>query len=577
MKPSAEQTAIIDSPLKPLSVIACAGSGKTATAIRRVVKMRKDLGDARGRIALLSFSNVAVDTFRAGYKRHSQALPPGPARERVDIDTLDSFITTNILRPHAHRTMGSARSAFLVTGSEVFLKNYVYKINLKDVPTYVDEIDVAWENGQFAFYRSYQGNRTPLRADVARACVEKLGLIGAYTYDLGRYWCCRILQEQPQILNALVRRYPHIVVDEAQDIGQMHQKILEMLMEAGAQVTLIGDPHQSIYEFAGANGQFLTTYKDRAAVGKELSLTTNYRSLPVIVDIANVLSGRKDDSHRKDEPPPKGAYFIGYDEKELPKLVDAFHAEVARQGISHDDAAILCRSKKHKTAIAGAAEAGGQGVTKLLASAAVLRDVQKDHLEAYRAACGAIVGLLAKPPVGLLSKLSNPGEDVAIRTIRRKIWAFARNTADGLPSGNLNAKKDWHPLLVKNVKKLLGEIDAVTGYGVVENIGRRVASTGLVDGALNAGLDLAAQDGPRIRTETVHQVKGESIDAVLYIASSGAAKAMMENLETEDGRIGYVAVTRARDLLWVAAPNTALKALKKEFETAGFRPAGGGK
>lgn len=104
----------------PLAVIACAGSGKTATAVRRLVEMRRLLADSRARVALLSFSNVAVDTFRQSYQTLAQTLPNGAGRSRVDFETLDGFITSHILRPHAYRTMGSQRAAFLVTGIRTF-------------------------------------------------------------------------------------------------------------------------------------------------------------------------------------------------------------------------------------------------------------------------------------------------------------------------------------------------------------------------------------------------------------------------------------------------------------------------
>ena len=124
MELSAEQQAIVDAPLVPLAVIACAGSGKTATAVHRLVAMRRLLADDRGRVALLSFSNVAVETFRRGYQVLAQKLPTGAGRSRVDIDTLDGFITSHILRPHAYRTMGAPQAAFLVTGSEPFLDGF---------------------------------------------------------------------------------------------------------------------------------------------------------------------------------------------------------------------------------------------------------------------------------------------------------------------------------------------------------------------------------------------------------------------------------------------------------------------
>src|SRR5690606_36655078 len=105
-QPSSEQLQIIYAPLVPMSVIACAGSGETFTAVRRLAEMRRLLGDHRGRIALLSFSNVAVDTFRREYQNLARDVVAGSAQGRVEIGSLDGFITSNVLRPHAYRTMG---------------------------------------------------------------------------------------------------------------------------------------------------------------------------------------------------------------------------------------------------------------------------------------------------------------------------------------------------------------------------------------------------------------------------------------------------------------------------------------
>ena len=40
-------------------------------------------------------------------------------------------------------------------------------------------------------------------------------------------------------IRALARRYPHSLIDEAQDIGMVHQAIIELLIGAGSQVSLI--------------------------------------------------------------------------------------------------------------------------------------------------------------------------------------------------------------------------------------------------------------------------------------------------------------------------------------------------
>ena len=50
-------------------------------------------------------------------------------------------------------------------------------------------------------------------------------------------------------LRALVRRYPAILVDEAQDIGPIHQAILELLVKSGCQLSLIGDQQSGHLRF----------------------------------------------------------------------------------------------------------------------------------------------------------------------------------------------------------------------------------------------------------------------------------------------------------------------------------------
>jgi superfamily I DNA/RNA helicase len=572
MTPSGEQQAVIDAPLVPLAVVACAGSGKTATAVRRLVAMRRLLGESRGRVALLSFSNVAVDTFRKGYQALTHTLPAGAGRNRVDIDTLDGFITSHILRPHAYRTMEAAKAAFLLTGNEAFLAGFTCRT--ANFPITVDQIKVGIEAGQPFFYRDYQGNIERLDQQAAASVVARLGRTGAYTHDLGRYWCYRTLREQPDVLRALVRRYPHVLVDEAQDIGSLHRAILEMLTAAGVQVSLIGDPSQGIYEFAGADGSFLRDYHQRPGVAA-FGLTRNYRSLPQILALANHVSGRADEPDRQPGPGARGAYFIGYGAADAPRLLDAFKAEVVHLGLRYENAAILCRASALARQLSGVSDAPGRGAVRIFADATLLRDVHGLLLDAFKEVSRGVVNLLDNPPQGLLAKLIHPAHDRSLRELRRRLWAFTRDAATGLPSSELPALDRWHALLLERVRTLLDGIQQDFGLDGRANLGRKLARTGLPAAALNAGVDLVAQRGPSIRVDTVHQVKGESIDAVLYVATRQHVQALLDGVQTELGRIGYVAVTRARDLLWVAVPSNCLKDLRPGLLAVGFQEAGG--
>ena len=179
-----EQDAIVGSPPSPLSVIACAGSGKTMTAVYRLMAVRRSLGNGRGRVALLSFLNGAVETFRKLFADLRTAGSDLPWPDRTEIDTVDGFITSNILKPHAHRTMGASRQAFLVcTGDEPFLKWFFIE---GKPPTFVAQLRVGYINEEFFFFTDFHGHQTRIDSGQARSLITRLGKSGAYTHELGR-------------------------------------------------------------------------------------------------------------------------------------------------------------------------------------------------------------------------------------------------------------------------------------------------------------------------------------------------------------------------------------------------------
>lgn len=568
---SAEQMAIIDAPLEPMSVVACAGSGKTRTAVLRLAKIRRQLGDQRGRVALLSFSNVAVDTFRQSYQSLAQNLSPSIGRDCVEIDTLDGFITGNILRPHAHRTMGAKQAPFLVTGSESFLNGFTFKTST--YPLSIAKMQVGMRNGVAYFYHANNDQTAELDTTYAVGIVHRLGRTGAYTHNLGRYWCYRVLLEQPAILRVLVHRYPHILIDESQDIGTLHQAIIELLIKAGTQISLIGDPHQGIYEFAGANGEFLTQYGQHAGV-KGYGLTRNYRSVPAILTLANKLSARADTANRQAPETPHGAFMVAYKNAEREHLITAFQAAVLAAGLKVERSAVLCRGRDLADKLAGNDAPSGQGIVKGFVKAAILRDKRQDYLGAFKSATTCIVGLLADPPQGLVAMITQPSRYPEARSLRRTIWNFTRNPDTGLPGASLTADAQWHPRLLVRTKALLVLLEQKYGLAAADNLGNKLSKKSLPNTPLMASGDLATEQDARIRVDTVHQVKGESLDAVLYLATKDHVTALLAGVDTEVGRIGYVAVTRARNLLWLGVPTTALAELRPALHAHGFQDIG---
>ncbi|MGJ5823435.1 UvrD-helicase domain-containing protein [Serratia sp. H402Y] len=564
MKLSKEQIDIIDAPLGPIAITACAGSGKTATAIRRLIAIRQKMQNSRGHVVLLSFSNVAVNTFNAGYAELAAGLPDDANRRRVEVDTLDGFFTKHVLRPHAYRTMTAPQSAYLVSGSEPFLARFKYWRE-GHPPLPLKDIKIRILDGDFVFYSDVRNNLEILDKVKVLKIIHDLGRLGAYTHEIGRYWVHRTLDSQPAVLRALAARYPQILVDESQDLGTLHEEIIKLLIAAGVQVTLIGDVNQGIYGFAGADGEFLNSYEERAEV-TSYKLTRNYRSLPPIINIANILSGRQDEPYRQGEQ--GGAYFIGYKDSELPKLIDAFKARIDELGMQHQDAVLLCRGADRAAVIAGRTAPPGQGMVKVLAEASLLRDQHSNYHGCFNLVCRAILSLLEDIPHGLSSRLQGVSHDAEMKGLKRLLWCFSRNADLGLPSSALVAKTDWHSKLLTNVKVLLAEIEKHYGYKVAGKVGTKLTKKLLPDQTITCAV---SAQGHGLRVETVHQVKGESIGAVMYVAKKSNIKALLSGTGDEEGRIGYVAITRAKNLFWLAVPQSCLKELKEDLIKAGFQ------
>lgn len=535
--------------------------------------MRQLLEDGHGYAALLSFSNVAVETFKREFHLLARERTGSPRATMVDIDTVDGFLTTHVIRPHAHRTMAANCVPFLVDGTEAFLKGF--SVFAGGRPHLTAGLECNLVDSVFKF-EVPDGPYSTLEVSkkAAEEAIEKLGKTGAYTHSMGRYWTIRTLKSQPFVLKALVRRYPSILIDEAQDIGPEHQSILEMMIEAGCQLSLIGDANQAIFDFTGATGEFLRKYTGRPGV-KPARLTVNYRSVPSLVAVANALTGQEDKADREDTTGLRGAYFIPFKKKDKEGLRATFQDLLDTAGIAASSAAILCRSNDWVEGLRGSEDAQGQGAVRLLAQAAIARDKARQPAECFRLTCAALTTLLPslKRDLGtlLIRRLDILPDS---RALRRLVWSFASDGETGLPRASLIADSEWHREMLARVKNLLNNIQQRHGLNQAENLGNRLSKRELLNRPL-VDLDVLALGSPAtFRVATVHQVKGESIEAVMYATNKDHASALVEGPSTEVGRIGYVALTRARTLFVLAVPESCKDELAPTLSAKGFREAG---
>lgn len=542
-----DQNAVVGAPLVDMSVVAGAGSGKTKTAIGRVLATLERI-PTHCKVALLSFSNVAVNTFRQGLG--AQKADTG----RVTVATFDSFFTQYVLLPYAASVMQSAEKPYLVLGEEPFLAAFSILHGGRTHPISDLKIHMGAQGPQALF-----GNQQ-IPWHIAEAAIVRLGRTGAYTYDTGRYWTYRTLLALPFLVQLLVCRYPQMLIDEAQDIGSMDWAVLGILRANGIQVAMIGDPAQAIFGFNGGDGAYLRSYIQMQEV-QHFSLRTNFRSVPAIVACANSLTGRNDAAARMALPTHSGAFIVPYDPADPRQVLNHFQGVLHPLGYAADEIAVICRANALVAHVRGGTLNRGAGLVKKFVKAVDHRLANEYHL-AYKE-CVGVIGALLDPLMPRFREFVDEPNTALSRAVKSRIWLFTCDHDNGLPHSQLNARSVWKPLLVRNLRILIGDLAAL-GF-TFGDISQKITTRDLEDSPL-------VEPRHAVRVETVHQVKGESIGAVLYIASEQHAASLLGGAVTENGRIGYVALTRARDVFWLAVPANSYAQLLPRAAAVGIRP-----
>jgi len=201
----------------------------------------------------------------------------------------------------------------------------------------------------------------------------------------------------------------------------------------------------------------------------------------------------------------------------------------------------------------------GEGNTKRFAESAIERDAHRDPRTAFNKLVRAIFSLMKEVPADIPKKISNAHWDANTLQLRRALWEFWRSSETGLPGSHLPAKSEWLTQLKSNLAIFLPEFSELSGLQVKDSWGKVVRNTNLPDGSLHTPYSMADMPTPSIRIDTVHKAKGESLDSVLYVVTKPHLEAFLSGTGTEEGRIGYVALTRARDLFVIAVPALCLK------------------
>ncbi|RME23743.1 MAG: ATP-dependent helicase, partial [Deltaproteobacteria bacterium] len=96
-----------------------------------------------------------------------------------------------------------------------------------------------------------------------------------------------VLPESP-VAEEIAARFQHVLVDEYQDTNPLQAYIVDRLAAVHENLTVVGDDAQSIYGFRGASAESMLTFTQRWPEAMVYRLELNYRSIPPILNAANL-------------------------------------------------------------------------------------------------------------------------------------------------------------------------------------------------------------------------------------------------------------------------------------------------
>ena len=99
-----------------------------------------------------------------------------------------------------------------------------------------------------------------------------------------------LLLDDPRAASIVHSRYRAFTVDEYQDVNLLQQSLLEAWTGNRVDVCVVGDDHQSIFGFTGATPRYLLSFPERFPGARVVRLSTNYRSSPEVIAVANRLA-----------------------------------------------------------------------------------------------------------------------------------------------------------------------------------------------------------------------------------------------------------------------------------------------
>lgn len=587
----------------PLLVVAGAGTGKTRTIAYRVAHLISE-GVQPERILLVTFTRRAAEEMlnRAAHALAEQSTQA----KRVWGGTFHS-IANRLLRMYA-QSAGVSPDFTIIDRSDAE--------DLLDVVRH--EMAFSGKDRRFPrkgtcmeiYSRRVNGEQdldTILRREfpwchmwkeelnaLFRAYVQRKQKHNTLDYDDLLLYLCYLLEDEA-IAQSIGGRFDDILVDEYQDTNAIQAKILMGMRRDNKNIMVVGDDAQSIYSFRSANVRNMLDFPQQFPGTTIVTLEQNYRSVTSILNTTNRVIAQAAERYSKElwstrAEGQRPRLITCFDEDEQDGKVISQVLEHYEQGIPLRKQAVLFRASSHSNSLELALTRRNipyhkYGGLRFLEAAhvkdlvSILRIVEnpRDEIAWFRV-LQLLDGIGPATAAAAVEHVAGCGHDPgAIATFkappaaREQIAALGQLMQDlsvmGQEGPALQIERIlsfYSPILKRNYEnpdQRESDVEHLAHIATRYRSRKQFLADLILDPPASTG-DLA---GPPIKDEdwlvlsTIHSAKGLEWDAVYLIhAADGNLPSDMATGDDgeieEELRLTYVAMTRARDFLYVLWP-----------------------
>lgn len=353
-----EQLDAVQSTEGHIRVLAGAGSGKTRALVSRYVYLVRDLGISPKNILCVTFTNRAAEEMKMRVRSELGDMDLGYICTFHAFCTLllhEDINKINFPKDFVILDKEDWRSILLrvfadmgLTLKEATIQQKIDEV-LEAKKTQADSyIDYFYKLNNEELKEKFLAKGIERNQEIfLRFLYEQKKCFGVDFNDLINF-AVYILEKFPDVAEKWQDRIQYIMVDEFQDVSAKQYSIAQILSRKHKNLFIVGDSDQTIYSWRGSHVKLILDFEKVYKDARTILLLKNYRSTPQILTAANSLIAHNTVRYPKELSPtkkagPKPLYYHALSEEDEAKWICKKVKELCKSG-NLRDIAILYRA-----------------------------------------------------------------------------------------------------------------------------------------------------------------------------------------------------------------------------------------